>query len=450
MIKIFKVLYRLLDKIIIVPISRIVNNILTAMRRNSNFIDKLLNRQKFLIFLSLILAVVFFLFIDNKVILLVQNNAEVIQNVPVEVKYNEEAYIVEGVPSTVDITITGRKSDIYLAKQLGEFKVLLDLSKYSASDAPHKAYFTYSKNIDNISYKLDPSYVSVTIKNKVSSVSSVSYELINQDKLDSKLSVKSVTLSKNEVVVKGSQTALDKIAWIKALVDLSNTDLTEAGSYDIDNVLLVAYDNQGKILNNVEIVPSTLSATVVLDSYSTSIPIVVKTTGKLIAGKSIASILINNQSDYSVTVYGSEAELADLKSIPVTINVDGLGADNAKSFKYTLTKPNGVRYMSASTVTIALTFGAEEQKTIDINNINPINLGNSLKANMISTDKVSVICKGVSSVVEDLDAASINAYVDLTGLGVGDHEVEVKIDNNNPLVTYVVSSKIKVRISSSN
>lgn len=69
---------------------------------------------------------------------------------------------------------------------------------------------------------------------------------------------------------------------------------------------------------------------------------------------------------------------------------------------------------------------------------------------MISTDSVSVICKGVSSVVEDLDASSINAYVDLTGLGVGDHEVEVKIDNNNPLVTYVVSSKIKVRISSSN
>lgn len=34
------------------------------------------------------------------------------------------------------------------------------------------------------------------IKNKVSSVSSVTYELINQDKLDSKLSVKSIGLSK--------------------------------------------------------------------------------------------------------------------------------------------------------------------------------------------------------------------------------------------------------------
>ena len=50
--------------------------------------------------------------------------------------------------------------------------------------------------------------------------------VINQDKLDSKLSVKSVTLSKSEVVVKGSESALNKIAWIKALVDLDNSDLS--------------------------------------------------------------------------------------------------------------------------------------------------------------------------------------------------------------------------------
>ena len=39
MIKLFRFLYRLLDKLIIVPISRIVYNIQTAMRRNGNFID---------------------------------------------------------------------------------------------------------------------------------------------------------------------------------------------------------------------------------------------------------------------------------------------------------------------------------------------------------------------------------------------------------------------------
>ena len=447
--KLFKGLYNILDKFIIVPISRLVFNIQNLLKRNGNIIDKLLNRKTFLIYLSLILAVIFFLFIDSKVIILVQNNAQVITNVPVELKYNEEAYVVEGVPSTVDITISGRKSDIYLAKQLGEFKVTLDLTDYTASDSAYKAYFTYSKNIDNLTYKLDPSYVSVMIKNKVSSVSSVTYELINQDKLDSKLSVKSVSLSKSEVVVKGSQNALDKIALIKALVDLNNSDLTEAGSYDIDNVLLVAYDNSGKILNNIEIVPSTLSATVVLDSYSANIPIEVKTTGKLVSGKSIASILVNNQSDYAITVYGNETDIANIKSIPVVLNVDGMGADSAKTYKVTLTKPSGVRYMSATTVSLSLTFGDEQQKTVDIANIKTTNLGSSLKANIISDSNISVICKGVSSVINSIEASDISAYVDLTGLGVGDHEVEVKIDNNNPLITYVVSSAITVRISNS-
>lgn len=448
MSKIFKKIYKVIDKLIIVPISRIVYNVQNLLKRNGSLLDKVLNRPSFLIYLSLILAVLFFLLIDNKVITLVENNAEVITNVPVKVKYNEEAYVIEGVPDTVDITITGRKSDIYLSKQLGEYEVMLDLTGYTASESAYKAYFTYSKNVDNLTYKLDPSYVSVMVKNKVSSVSSVTSELINQDKLDSKLSVKNVTLSKSEVVVKGSESSLNKIAWIKALVDLDNSDLTEAGTYELDNVLLVAYDNTGKILKNVEIVPSTISATVVLDSYSKNIPLVVKTKGDLITGKSIASILVNNSSDYSLTVYGNENSLANLSSIPATIDIDGQGNENAKVYTVTLSKPTGVRYMSASTVTISLTFGNEQQKTIDIVDISRKNLGSNLNANIISTSKIEVVCKGVSSVLEDITAQDINAYVDLTGLGVGDHEVEVKIDNDNPLVKYVVSSTITVRISS--
>ncbi|MGN1342864.1 MAG: YbbR-like domain-containing protein [Bacilli bacterium] len=445
--KFFRKLYKLIDELIIVPISRLIYNIQKFFKKNSGFLDKLLNRPNFLIFLSLALAILLFLLVDSKAISFVEDETEVISNVPVNIKYNQEAYVIEGAPTNVNIMISGRKSDIYLAKQLGEYEVTLDLTEYKASDSAYKVYFTYAKSINNLKYNLDPSYVSIMIKNKVSSVSSVTYELINQDKLDSKLSVKSVGLSKSEVVVKGSETALKKIAWIKALVDLSNPDFTEAGSYDIDNILLVAYDNTGNILNDIEIVPSTLSATVVLDSYSQSIPIEVKTTGTLVSGKSIAKILINNSTDFSITVYGNEEEISKISSIPVTINVDGFGTDNAKNYNVTLTKPNGVRFMSTSTINVSLTFGTEEQKTVEITNISKKNLGSNLNANIISDSAISVTCKGVSSVLDKIEPENINAYVDLSGLGVGDHEVEVKIDNTNPLVTYAVSSTIKVRIS---
>ena len=417
-------------------------------KKNQGKLDKILNRPHFLIYLSLIIAVVLFLLIDSKVISLVETEAEVITNVPVVVQYNEEAYVVEGVPETVDITITGRKSDIYLAKQLGEYEVILDLSDYTPSDTPYQVYFTYSKSIDSLSYQLSPEYVQVTIKNKESQVTSISYDLLNIDALDSRLSVESVTLDKSEVVVKGGSDALAEIATVKALIDLEQQNFTEAGTYDISNVELAAYDSSGNRLDNIEIVPETISATIVLDSYSRSVPISVETTGTLVTGKSIATLLINNSEEYMITIYGDQSVIDEIDSVPVTINVDGRGNESVWTYDVNIRKPNGVREMSVDSVEITATFGEEQQTTIDItNDIDEINLADGLTVNILSGQTITVQAKGVASVLEELGETRVNAYIDLAGYGVGDHEVEVKINNTNPLVTYVVSSTVRIRIA---
>ncbi|MBD8924003.1 hypothetical protein EGR52_11510 [bacterium] len=448
--KFFKKVYSIIDKFIVVPISRAIYYLSKKVKKNQGKLDKILNKPNFLIYMSLVLAVIMFLLIDSKVISLVETEAEVITNVPVVVKYNEEAYVIEGVPESVDITITGRKSDIYLAKQLGEYEVILDLSEYTPSNTPYKVYFTYSKSIDSLTYKLDPSYVQVTIKNKESQVKTISYDLLNINALNSKLSVKSVTLNKTEVVVKGGSDALQQIASVKALIDLEKQNFKEAGIFDIDNVELVAYDSKGNRLKNIEIVPGSISATVALESYSVTVPVSIETTGELIAGKSIASILINGQSDYSITIYGEQSEIENITSVPVTINVDGLGKEGTKTYNATITKPNGVREMSMEKVTITATFGEEQQKTIDISsNIEPRNLSSGLTANLIDAKNITAQIKGVKSVIDSVDVSKLVAYIDLAGLGVGEHEVEVKIESNNPLVSYVVSSKLKIKITES-
>ena len=444
----FKKIYKFIDKFIVVPISRAIYYLSKKFKKNQGKLDKILNRPNFLIYLSLIIAVGLFLLIDSKVISLVETEAEVITNVPVVVNYNEEAYVVEGVPETVDITITGRKSDIYLAKQLGEYEVILDLSDYKPGDTPYKVYFTYSKSIDSLSYQLSPEYVQVTIKNKESQVKSIDYDLLNIDALDSRLSVESVTLNQSEVVVKGGSDALDAIASVKALIDLKEQEFTEAGTYDIDNIALVAYDSNGNRLDNVEIVPNTISATIVLDSYSKTVPLTVQTTGDLVTGKAIASILINNNSSYSITIYGDEAELENIESIPVTIDVSGMGNESTRTYRVNIRRPNGVRDMSTDSVEITATFGDEEQKTITLtSNFAQRNIANGLTANPIAGQEISVQVKGVASVIENINAEDIQAYIDLEGLGAGDHEVEVQIDNTNPLVSYVVSNTLRIRIT---
>ncbi len=443
----FAAIYRVIDIIIVTPISRLIFNIREYLRSKNIKLDYIFNRPNFMIYVSLILAVVMFLLIDSRVITLVESEAEVITNVPVTVNYNEEAYVVEGIPETVDIVLIGRKSDIYLAKQLGTNNVILDLSDYEARESAYRVYLSYTKSIDSIDYKLDPSYVTVTIKDKISVTKDIDYDLINEQYLSEELSVESVELSRSEVVVKGSEDAINNIASVKALIDLSNEALTNVGTYTVDDIRLVAYDANGEVINNIEIVPTTLSATITLDTYSKSVPLQVRTTGNLVTGKAIASILINNENSYSVTIYGDEEEITDISSVPVTINVDGEGANSTRNYNVTITRPTGVRALSETNASITVTFGDERQKEIEISNVSSRNLASGYTANIVGTESISVIVRGVQSVIDEIDASDINAYVDLTGYTAGEYDnVPILIENDDPRLNFVVSSQVSVSI----
>ena len=446
--KFFRAIYRVIDRLIVTPISRLIFNIREYLRsKNLNKLDYIFNRPNFMIYVSLILAVIVFILIDSRVITLVESEAEVITNVPVTVNYNEEKYVVEGIPETVDIVLIGRKSDIYLAKQLGTNNVILDLSDYDARDSAYRVYLSYTKSIDSIDYKLDPSYVSVTIKDKISVTRTIDYDLINEQYLSEELSVESVELARSEVVVKGSEDAINNIASVKALIDLSNDTLTDVGTYTLNNIRLVAYDSNGEVLDNIEIVPTTLTATITLDTYSKSVPLEVRTTGTLVTGRAIASILINNSNSYSVTIYGDEEQISGITSVPVTINVDGEGANSTRNYNVTISRPTGVRALSENNASITVTFGDERQKEVELSTISSRNLASGYIANIVGTSSVPVIVRGVQSVIDEVDASNINAYIDLTGYTPGEYDVEVQIENDDPRLNYVVSSTVHVRIS---
>lgn len=444
----FEMIYRIIDKSIVTPISRLIYYFNEKLKANPSNIERFLNRPHILLYVSLIFAVGIFFLVDSQVITLVENEAEVLANQPVNVLYNKEAYVVEGLVDQADIILTGRKSAIYLAKQLGDHDVVLDLTDYEASDTAIKVPLVYNQTVDSINYKLDPSYVTVTIKKKESKVwNNVSYELLNENKLDEKLSVDSVELDKTEVVIKGSNDALDKVATVKALIDLSDKKYTNAGTYDVSDIRLVAYDSSGAILNQVEVVPNTLTGSITLGTYSTVVPLKVLATGDLVTGKAISSITINGKTSYSISIYGEKSIIDEIKSVPVTIDVNSQGNNGAKTYNVTIAKPNGVRHISEENAKVVVSFGDEKQKSVNISNIGYRNLGSGLKVNLVGTSEVPVQVKGVQSVIDTINADNISAYTDLSGYGVGDHEVDVLIENDDPRVNYVVTTKVKISIS---
>ena len=443
-IAILKFIYKILDSLIVTPISKLIYRIGKLGKNNNGKLEKILNRPIVLLYLSLFFAIAMFILVNFKAVSFVSNEAEIITDQKVNVIYNEENYVVEGVPDTVDITLIGSKSNLYLAKQIGDHKVVLDLTNYEPGT--YKVKLKYNHSMNNISYKLDPSTVSIKISEKESEVYNLSYDLVNENKLDKKLNISGVTLNKNDVIVKGSKETLATISNVKALIDIAKPKFTSKGEYDVDSVKLVAYDNKGNRVKNVEIVPNKITAKVKVDSYSVVLPVKVVTSGSITTGYALNSI---NSTVSKVTVYGDQSVLDTLTYIEAPIDITGLSTD--KTFNgVTLTKPAGVRFMTDTTTSITITLAEESSKEFPGIVIESRNLAEGYTASALteSDRTITVIAKGVSTALENLDVSKIKAYIDLSGYTAGTYEVNVELETDDSRFSLLsTSSKVNIKIA---
>ena len=445
--KFFKKIGKFIDKKIILPIAKFFVGISNKFKGNGRSFEKILTRKPGLIIVSLVIALGVFFIADTKSTSLIETSAEVLYDQPISATYNEEAYVVEGLPETVDITLIGRKSDVYLAKQLPTNDITVDLT--GLKPGVHKVNLKYKKALSSVEYKLDPSVATIVIYEKVSEEKEINYEVINKDKIDSKLMVEDVTLSTEKVYVKGKEATLNEVASVKALIDLKNLVDPSVGEQELKDVSLVAYDSNGKKVD-VEIVPSKITATIKITSPQKEVPIKVipKNYDKIVFGKAISKITTDVTK---VTIYGESSKLDKISYIPVYVDVGDLKED--KKYSITITKPNGVRAISENSVNVNVELGDETSKEINDVYLEYENLGDGLTVQAVDADstKVTVSVKGVESVLADLDPTTIKAYVDLKGLGVGVHEIPVQVTGSDEKVKYSSkTTKITLRITQKN
>jgi len=439
---IIKAIIKLIDKKIVTPITKFILLITDKLGRRTDRFERWLVKKNTLIFISLIVAIAVFFGIDKRTTSLVDSYAEVLYNQKVEAIYNTEKYVVEGLPETVDVTLIGRKIDMYLAKQSSKGTVTVDIS--NLKEGTHKVTLNYESAINSIDYKLDPSVVNINIYSKASSTRIATIDTINKEVLDTKLSVSNVSIDKTEIIIKGAEHTINKVANVRALVDISKLVDPEAGVMTLENVPIIAYDTDGKVVD-VEMVPSKVTATINIDSPHKEVPIKVIPTGEVQFGKAISSI---TSSETKVTVYGDETSLSKIEFLPVEIDVTNL--DNNKTFNVTLQTPNGLREISVKSTKISISLGAEETKEINDVMIETTNLDPNYKAAAIgaSSIKTTVIVKGTKEVLAAIDETKIKAIVDLSGYNEGDHEVAITVTGDDVKAKYTSkTTKIKIRIS---
>lgn len=440
---IFSNIYKLIDKIIILPITKVMIFISDRFGTKTDKLEKMLARKNTLVFISLILAICIFLYVDSESTIIINDSAEVLYDQKVKVTYNKNAYVIEGLPKDVDVTLIGRRVDLYLAKQLSKGTVTADLT--NLKEGSHTISLDYDCSITSVDYKLDPSVININIYPKVSETRTASIDVINKNKLDKKLSIGDVSLDESEVVIKGAEHTLKKVAIVKALIDVNKIIDPTVGVSELDDIKLVAYDSNGNVVKNVETEPNNLSAKVTIESPRKEVPIKVIPTGDIEFGKAIDNITTDIGK---VTVYGDQDILDKLEFVPAEVDVTGLNEN--KTYDVILSKPAGVKEISNTNMKVSVSLGAEITKEITDVFIETINLDQNYKAVAIgeNSSKTSIIVKGTKNVVDTIDSSMVTAQVDLKGYSEGDYEVTVKAKGEDNKATYAAkTTKIKIKIT---
>lgn len=431
MINFFKLIFNAFDRYIIMPITRLVFKISQLFSKPNKYFESWLSKSTTLLFVSLFFSIIIFIVVDRKIITFSSQSAEVLKEQNINVKYNEEQYVVEGLPEKVDVTLIGSKADLYIAKQSSNSSVTVDLT--GLTPGTHKVNIEYEQGLSGIEYSVNPSIATVIIYKKVSDTRELTYDLVNSEKLDKTLIVNSVKLDVDEVTIRGAEYKIDQVTTVKALIDLEQLSSKEAGTQVINNIDLKAYDVKGNVVD-VEFVPAKVNAEIDLASPSKVVTLNLVTKGNLSTGKAISNYSFNENE---VTIYGDVETLNNINNIDVSVDVSEIKENS--TFRVELKRPTGVKSMSINIVEVSLeiTDSSTEPVKFEIP-LNPLNLGEGLTA--YPEDEINgfitVEVQGAESVLNSIDKDDIMVYVDLEGLTAGKYTKEIIVKGSNPLAIY--------------
>ena len=231
------------------------------------------------------------------------------------------------------------------------------------------------------------------------------------------------SLEPKEVVVAGAQSQVEKVARARVSANLSGS------RENFDQTLPVeVLDENGQKVEGVTVSPESVQVTLPVSQQGGYRDVAVKV---IVAGRVESGYHLTDISVYPpvVTVFAADPELVN--TLPGVVETQPVDLQNAKediSTRVALNLPAGISIVGEQTVLIeAGVSPIESSVTLAGEKVEIINLGAGLSA-QVSPATVDVIVSGPLPLLDTLTRQDVRVTVDLTGLGVGTHQVIAKVD----------------------
>jgi len=412
--------------------------------------DRIGESNWFMKVIAFALALLLFLYVydgndnSNDVNVPGSEDTGIVKDMPVKVYYDTDNLIVSGVPDTVDVTLTGPTVHLQSARLQKNFEVYVDLT--DAEIGTKEVTLQVKDLSDKLEAVIDPDTIEVTLKEKVTKEVSVEAEY-NSNLIANGYSTGTATISPSTVKVTGAKDEIDKIAYVKA-----NVELEEGTSKDISQEAKISVLDSSLNKLDVKVEPETVDVNIPVTRTSKTVPINIVEKGDPPSNVTIDSITLNKTE---ATISGPEDILKEVDSTRVEVDLSDIDKD--QNIELPVIISNGVTAVEPElvTATVKVTVGkdnadseqsssasgeedsdettsAEETSTKTISGI-PISiqgLDDELEAEITDpADKsASLDVTGANDIVKGLAASDFSLYLDLTGMSAGEHEVQIMVE----------------------
>lgn len=363
-----------------------------------------------------------------------QTTATVIRNVALDAHIDGDRYVVVDMPQTVNLTLRG-SSFLLNRVVVGNYRAYVDLTPYGTG--VHRNVPVKVEGLpEGIDYVTEPSSVRVVIEEKQQKEVDVQIETVGQPAEGYTLGTPRV--SPDRVLVRASEARLEDVELVKAVVNISGQTETIR-----ETVELKAYSGAGDVLEDVEVVEPEADVKVPIVSPSTEVPLRPQVKEFPADGYSIHNLAVK---DNRFTVYGDKDVIDQLDVYPgPALDLSGVSKD--RTFEVKIPLIEGVNRVEPETVTIDVDVRRAERKVFENIPVKVRGLPDDKQADVVS-DKdgtVSVTLEGSPERLNEVDRRDVEAYVDVSDLKSGVHEVEVQFDLP-PFIQAVETASIQIEL----
>ncbi|MFV0246954.1 MAG: YbbR-like domain-containing protein [Mycoplasmatales bacterium] len=366
-----------------------------------------------------------------------------ISGVPLSVEYDDDQYIINGLPEEITVSVSGGQSSVNAAKK--QANLLTANLKVGINSEGKKTInskdVTFS-NLGAVNIKPLNDSFDIDVQKKVTKEMQIKSKYVNVSELTKGVMLDTPSLSQDTVKIEGGSKDIESIESVYAIIDLKQIeDSSQADTASI-KADLIAYDEKGIPVPSVVIAQPTIDVqqayevntrTVSANYIPTNLP-----SNKYVASvcdkESIDDCKTSDGSSYNsnVNVFGDKSAIDELSKVDYKIDLESK-SDSQLKVTATAILPEGV-FTTESSKEVIVTLEKGMTKTIKNIPVRTNNLPSGVKVKTTSSEnaRIDVKVTGAESIVKDMTEDDLSLYIDLTGAKAGQ----------------VINSTIKVSASS--